>query len=249
MAALQKFLRGLGPFGSLVANVVSFLTTNWVVTMTTLLSLWASLSDWAVAFVDRPGVRTFAFVFIVGLWTWIGIAALIDRRRPKAVTTFPDYRYGLVFEGFTPLFVATNSKMPEPGGLQFSIQIRNFSPSPIKYVLESYDVRIGSRTHEKYGETIVSGYLARGSGRQARLSGFPSGTLTEFFGKETVKGTADFAICYGPPEGNPVRRLRVSLELHLIFPKDGVVDASKGIALGYGDGIKAEIDEAIAPSA
>lgn len=249
MASLQKFLRGLGPLGSLLANLLSFLTTNWVLTMSTLVGFAASLSDWAVEFVERPGVRTFVFVSIAALWTAIGVTVLIDRRRPRAVSTHPDYRYGLVFEGFLPNFNPTNSGMPDAGGLNFSIQTRNFSPVPIKYALESCDVRIGSRTHEKYEPNKVSGHMARGAGRQARVAGFPPGTLDEYFGKDLVKGTADFSICYGPPDGPPVRRLRLSLDLYLIFPKDGAVDVSKGIGLGYNDGIKLEIDEPLVPSA
>lgn len=246
MAALQRFLRGLGPLGSFLANVLSFLTTNWVVTMTTIVSLWASASDWAITLVNAPGTRTFVFVFIAILWTWIGLLMLLDRRRPRSVTTYPDYRYGLVFEGFMPHFVPTNTQMPEPGGLQFAVQLRNFSPVPIKYVLETYDIRIGSRTHQKYQLNSVSGYMARGAGRQVRLSGFPSGTLNEFFGREeATQGTADVSICYGPPDGSPVRRLRLSLELHLIFPKDGAVNPLEGVGLGYGDSIKSEVDEPI----
>ena len=247
MASLQRFLRGLGPIGSFIANILSFLTVNWVVTVTTLISLWASLSDWAVAFVNAPGTRTFAFVFLVLLWTWIGLTVLIDRRRPRSVSTYPDYRYGLVFGGLTPNFVPTNTTMPEPGGLQFAVQLQNFSPVPIKYVLENFDIRIGSRTHEKYEPNSLSGYMARGSGRQARLLGFPSGTLNEFFGKEATKGTADISLCYGPPDGPPVRRLRISLELHLVFPKDGA--AVDGVGLGYGDSIKSEVDEPMERSA
>lgn len=246
MAALQKFLRGLGPLGSLVANLLSFLTTNWVVTMTTVVSIAAGLSDWAVEFVHRPGVQTCGIVFLVLLWTWVGLTVLIDRRRPRAISTHPDYRYGLVFEGFIPTFVPTNAGMPSPGGMLFSIQIRNFSPSPVKYVLESCDIRIGSRTHDKYEPNKISGYMARGSGRQARIGGFPPGTLNEFFGnEEPTKGTADFAVCYGPPDGPSVRRLKLSLDFLLVFPKDGAVNASEGQGLGYSDSIKSEVDEPI----
>ena len=238
MERLTKSLRALGPIGSFIANILSALTTNWVVTMTTLISIYAGASDWVVDFTQNPNVRAAIFVFLVLLWTYIGLTFLVDRRRPRLSTPYPDYRYGLVFEGFSPLFTPLDAALPHPGSLMFAIVVRNFSSAPIKYSLDSYDLRIGSRTTDKF-TAVVTAYLARGSARNTRGAGFLGGVLDEFFGKGDTKGTADFAISYGPPDGPPVRRLRVSLELHIAFPKDGVGQ------LGYADAILSEIDEPI----
>jgi hypothetical protein len=71
--AITQRLRSLGPIGAFLANVVTFLTTNWVLTMSTAAGLWAGLSDWAVGFAADPRVRTGVAVFLVLLWTYVGI--------------------------------------------------------------------------------------------------------------------------------------------------------------------------------
>jgi hypothetical protein len=156
-----------------------------------------------------------------------------------------DYRYALTFDGFVPNFVPSNTQLPEPGGLQFSILLRNYSPGPIQYRLEAVDIRIGTRALPKYKTNTVTGYLARGAARIARPEGFKGGTLGEFFGKGLTNGSADFSICYGPPDGAPVRRLRVSLDLYISFPKDGIINVLAGEGFAYSDGIISEEDEAI----
>ena len=65
MQQLLKWLRGLEPIGSAIADVLTFLTTNWVLTVSTVISLWASLTEWAVGIVQNPRVQTFAESFLV----------------------------------------------------------------------------------------------------------------------------------------------------------------------------------------
>jgi hypothetical protein len=233
------WIRSFGTIGSIFANVLVVLTTNWALTLSAVIAIWVGLKGAATAWVLNPGVEAGAGAFLFLLWSYIGICFLIDRRKPRLIQTHQDYRYGLTYEGLVPNYTQNNSELPEPGGLQFYIQVRNNSPGSMRYVLENVDIRIGSRTIPKYTINTISGHMARGAVRQARPVGFKSGTLAEFFGKGLTEGTADFSICYGPPEGSPVRRLKLSTKVYLVFPKDGA-----GV-LGYADAIISEQDEPI----
>jgi hypothetical protein len=240
-----KWLRSLGPLGNFIANALAFLTTSWALVVSVVVALLTGLISSLRAIALNPTTYVSVGAFLAVLWTLVGITTLIDRRRPRLVRSHQDYRYGLTFEGFGANFSPTNTEMPAPGTLQFIVLIRNYSPGPINYSVESYDVRIGTRAMPKYQPRTISGYMARGAGRQARAIGFPGGTLAEFYGKGMVEGTADFVICYGPPDGPAVRRLKVSLNLYMVFPKDGIVDVQKNVGFGCTDNIISEVDEAI----
>jgi hypothetical protein len=67
--------------------------------------------------------------------------------------------------------------------------------------------------------------------------------MAEFYGKGEIKGTADLSVTYGPPDGPPIRRLKIGIEMTMIFPDRGNVDAAKGVALAYSDNILLEEDE------
>src|SRR6266851_4409190 len=105
MQSILKWLRGFGPVGGSAADALAFLTNNWVLTMSTIIALWAAFTEWAVAFVQNPKVQTAALVFLFVLWTSVGITVLIDRRKPRVIKPDHDYRYGLTFEGLMPLLV------------------------------------------------------------------------------------------------------------------------------------------------
>lgn len=234
-----KWLRELGPIGAFIANALMFLTTNWGVVASALIGLLAGLSSWAVHAFQIPAVYVSVGVFLAALWTVVGVTSLMDRRRPRLIQPYQDYRYGLTFEGLAPVFTQSNSDMPEPGSLQFHINTRNYGPGPLRYVLESVDVRIGTRASVKYKKDSVQGYMARGAARTVRPDSFKPGDLSEFFGKGITEGSIDFSICYGPPEGPLVRRLQMSLQLFFVFPKEA------GGGLGYSDSIILERDESI----
>src|SRR5712672_2357048 len=102
MQPILRWLRGLGPIGGTAADALAFLTNDWVLTVSTIIGLWASLTDWPVGLVQNPKIQTAALVFLFVLWTSIGITILIDRRRPRITKAVQDYLYGLTFEGLTP---------------------------------------------------------------------------------------------------------------------------------------------------
>ena len=245
---LQKFirwLRGFGTIGTAIGTIVLFLTTSWAVAVSAAAALTAALWGGATSFFENHQVQVGIWMFLVTLWTLVGILYLVDRKRPRTTQPYPDYRFGLVFEGFNPNFVATNSGQPDPGSLNFLIQLRNFSSGPIRYTLESLVIQFGTRSIPKYKTNEVSGYLARGSGRQARGQPFLADHIKEFYGKGLINGVAEFTVTYGPPEGPPVRRLKVEMALFLTIPQDGVVDHQRGMMVGWGANIISEKDEAI----
>ena len=211
---MPKFsrLRAIGPLGSQLANILVFLTTNWVLVMSTgsgiIVAIWAN----ATAFVQQPAVRSGIVAFLAILWTFIGILVLNDRRRPQQTSPAPDYRYGLTFEGIMVLFFPNHDD-----ALGFGLNFRNFSPSPVHYHVETCEIRIMSRVAPKIKGGELSSYLARGAGRTSFLTPFKKYDVTEFYGK-TTDGTMDFVVTYGAPDEPPVRRLTMSWKLTLQFP-------------------------------
>jgi hypothetical protein len=220
---------GLGRVGTFIANALAILATNWVVVVSVLLALWASLEDWATAFVTKPSTQTFLIVFLALLWTSIGLVVLADRRKPREVRATQDYRYGLTFEGVVPLYNPTENE----GTLALGITLRNYSSGPIRYDIDSLDLRIGTRSLPKVEKGILYGHMARGAGRTSMPAAFNKSDIAEFMGKRPT-GTLEVSILYGHPEHPPVRRLRIIFDLLFVFSETN---------LGFSANIKEEKDE------
>lgn len=232
MAERFTGLRKLGDVGAFIANVLVFLTTNWPLVVTIIVSIYAGISDWAVATVHKPSVYVTVGVFLSVLWTYIGLTFLIDRRKPRLTQPAQDYRYGLVFEGCVPVYEAAN----EDAALQIGLQLRNFSSGPIRYSVEHFDVRIGSRTLPKLKKGALVSYLPRGAGRTSSNVPFKKEDIIEYAGRR-VEGTVEFSIAYGHPEQPPERRLKMVMDVIFVFNASG--------ALGFGGNITEESDEPI----
>ncbi len=234
MDSFIKSLRKLGPLGTALANVLTLITTNWPLAMSAIVAIWTALSDWAFGLASNARLHVAVLVFLALLWTFVGITVLIDRRRPRSVRTHPDYRYGLTFEGINPNIDAQN----DVGWLTFGIQLRNFSQAPILVRFDHFDVRIGTRAIPKATQKNVTGYLPRGGGRVMSVPPFKKEDVKEFFGKR-VTGTAEFAILYGHPESEPVRKLRMTIDITLGLPAE---EAQPALVV-WGADIVQEIDE------
>jgi hypothetical protein len=233
MQSILRWLRGLGPVGGTAADALAFLTNNWVLTMSTIIALWAAFTEWAVAFVQNPKVQTAALVFLFVLWTSIGITFLIDRRKPRVIKASQDYLYGLTFEGLFPAMGASFDK--DDDELRFGLQLRNFSSGPIKYTVEDFDVRIGNRALPRLQKGALVGFMARGAGRTSHGAPFKRGDFKQLLG-QLLEGTANFVITYGHPEQTPVRRLSISIGLYLQIPEGDN-------PIGFGANILQETDE------
>jgi hypothetical protein len=232
MEGLLKWLRAYGAMGSAVAATIGLLAANWVIALSVIASFYVGLSTWGTEFVERPGVRVGVITFLVLLWAYVGITILVDRRRPRIVQSAQDYNYGLTLEAVAPLYDPNNPV----NILQIGIVLKNYSPGPIRYVVEHFDVRIGSRALPKYQAGTLGSIMPRGGGRLSKGPPFSTADLKEFFGKE-VKGTLEVIIRYGHPDRDPVRRLSLSFDLIMMFNEGG--------PLGFADNITAEKDEAI----
>jgi hypothetical protein len=232
MQGLLKWLRGFGGAGAALANAIAFLTANWAVVVTTVVSLWVAASEWATKFVQKESTHVFVFVFLAVLWTWIGILFLRDRRKPRETTPAQDYRFGLTFEGVVPLYTPNSDP-----ALGFILQLRNFSSGPIRYDVKNMDIRIGTRAMPKFTIGTLSAYMARGAGRTSTPEPFKKADIAEFIGKGLVKGTLECSITYGHPEKPPARKLDLSVDLFLEFRADG--------NLGFNGNITSEQDVAL----
>ena len=238
-------LRALGPIGNALANALAVLTANWPVAMSAIAAILAGALDWLRGVALSPPFVTAVWVFLAVLWTIVGITVLIDRRRPRFVISHMDYRYGLTYEGMQPRYLGVNDPLPDAGSLHFVFMIRNFSPGPIRYEVENLEVRLGTRATPKIQRGTLSGFMARGAGRTSQIKGFTKEQLKEFYKHSDVndpaKGTIEISYLYGPPDGPPVRRLRMSLEFWVMFNQEGAGP------LGWQDGIKSEDDEPLEP--
>lgn len=234
MDRFTKWLRTYGAIGSALAVTVSLLAANWMVAVTVAASIYVGLSAWAIDFVNRPDVRAAAFVFLVLLWTYIGFAILIDRRKARVVKSEQDYRYGLTFEGFMP---AATEFDQDDSELRFALQLRNYSSGPIKYTLNEFDVRIGNRALPMILPGTLFGFMARGAGRTSFSPPFKRGDFKQLIGQH-LEGSARLKIDYGHPEKAPVRQLSISLTVFMMVPEEG--------PLHFGTNILEESDIAIA---
>jgi hypothetical protein len=229
---MDKLTKRFGTLGSQVANIITVLTANWGIVVSVATGVVASVWSVTLGFFQHPAVQVAIGVSLATLWSIIGVTYLADRRRPRIVRTSPDYRYGLTFEGLIPNLVPH----AEDAWLGLGVQIRNFTQAPIRYSIEKFDIRIGTRTLPKTQGRPLKGYLARGGAKIGGAPSFKKDDLREFFGKRVV-GTAECSIIYGHPEEAPVRRLTINMELHFEFTPTG------DPPLTFGADIIDEIDE------
>ena len=231
------WLRGLGPLGNGFANLITFATTNWLITLSALVAAGAAVWNATRDFFLLPQVWIAIGVFLALLWTSIGFAYLRDRKRARDVLVQQDLKYGLTYEGTLPVFIPTDS-----GGLQFFAQFRNFSAGPIKYSIDAFNVRIDTRSLPpiKPGDLVT--YLPRGAVRTSRNVPFKMKDVREFLGS-SVAAIVDVTVSYGHPEREPERQLVMQLEFDLTFPAPDNPDQRLGVA----DKIVSERDEPYVP--
>jgi len=227
MQALIKRLRTLGPVGEFIANLLSFLTANWVMVVSTLAAMWVALWESAVTVVSSPRFLAAAVTFFATLWTALAFMNLAERRRMRRQLS--DYSYGLTFAGVHPNYRPDQ----KDAALQFSILFVNHSlPGAIQYRLERFDVQLGTRALPRLRHQL-GGSLPRGSTKGSRNVPFTYDDIKEFIGWD-ASGTVSFAVVYGHPEREPARRFEMEIEIQLSLQEDG--------RFGYVDTIISERD-------
>lgn len=233
MEKLLSWLKKYGPLGSAVSTAIGLLSAQWILAISVVLGLVAAAWTTANEFVRLPAVQTGAATFLAVLWTFIGLDTVLRRKKAVIVRTEQDYRYGLTMEGIFPNYIPDDPHET----LTFALLIRNFSTAPIKYEIEEFDVRIGNRALPKIQKGRLKGYLPRGGGKRSAPGTFSQDDIKDFVGKK-VTGTIEIKVLYGHPEREPVRRLKINLDMILQINPPAIM---------YGDNITEESDEALPP--
>jgi hypothetical protein len=99
---MQKWLRSFGAAGNFLANAITFLTTNWVLTVSAVTAFLVSLWDQAVEVLGYPRTQATILAFVAVLWTLIGIRMLITQGRPRQVKFAHEDAYSLIVENIEP---------------------------------------------------------------------------------------------------------------------------------------------------
>lgn len=177
-----------------------------------------------------------ALIFVLILWTLIGLFWLAGRRRPVEVFIARDYSYGLTFQGLSAIWDIRN----EDATLQLAIALHNYCPGPLRYSVEKFDVRIDTRSLPDLEIATTNNFLPRGAQRPFYQMPFKKAHVQEFLGKRQ-EGTVSISIAYGDVEKPPSRRLSMSFTTFFAFPVEGgALDH-----LGFNSIISSEKDEAI----
>jgi hypothetical protein len=223
-------LKAIGWIANLIVGIGALLTTPWILAMSVLGGIIVGLWAGALEIAQRPGVQLGVAAFLALLWTFIGLATLRDRKRPRIVSAAQDYSYGLLFEG---LSLGYDPK-GEDGALQLGVVLRNFSPGPLRYTVDKFQVIMGDRTLPRVKKGLLTAFIPRGGQRISRNLPFKRDSIKDFIGKP-VKGTAEFTIAYGHPDRSPERQLKMVIEFNLVLGENAPE--------GYSDSILEESDE------
>jgi hypothetical protein len=227
--------------------LASVFPTVWAAVLTALGSVVLLLLTEGAKLLSNPEFLGAALLFVLVLWSYIALVWLWTRK-PRDVVAL---RHGITFEGVTATF---NPATPE-AALSFALNIRNFCPVPIRYYVESFDVKIETRTlPKKYESRSLQGFLSRGAGRVSSAVPFTFDHIKEFLGRR-LDGSLDFSIIYGDADRQPVRRLTMSIQLFLQFPAlptplpmlPNASIAQGMFPLGFGHNIQSENDEPMNP--
>jgi hypothetical protein len=230
---MWDWLKRLDRSGGTLAWILTILTTQWGVIVSALVAFAVAAFTWTSDFVHRTEVQTAAAVFLVLLWTYIGVSTVSRRKRPIIIRHEEEYSYTLLHEGINFGFDPDNVE----NCLQLGINLRNVGTLPMLYVVESLQVVIGDRTVTKKEYKNNSGIMARFGARVFRDTGFRRDAIKELFDTE-VAGSIKYSIAYGPPDAPSVRRLKLEIEIGMRL----ALDPTKR---GFSDTIISELDQPV----
>jgi len=152
----------------------SVLPTTWAAMIS---AAGATVLIWIVAgakfFTSSAVLGTLTTVVLVR-WTYVALVWLATRRPfDKRLL-----RYGVTFEGVFPVFTPWNKEAT----LGFGIQLRNFSPVPLRYIVEEIEVYLETRTlPSRFGKDSLQSTLPRGAVRMSNPVPFRYDHVHEFF--------------------------------------------------------------------
>lgn len=215
---LAKRLRPFGKAGELAAAGVTLLDANWGIAMTAILAFITGWWTVAFDFVQQPRIYVGALVFLVLLWTLIGILMLRDRGRPIRTQGVQRLEHSLVWNGF--LFV--HDANDDDHFYQIGVAFTNHSGNALKYQIEQFDVIIEKRFVNVREEKNTSGIIPFASGRTYWCNAYKKEDVVSFVDKK-VKGSIELAMMYGPHNGKFQRRLKIKVEGYFIIGVHGAM--------------------------
>jgi hypothetical protein len=241
MANLRKAAPWIFQATGWLASVLPGVWGAMITTVGATVILWLTAG---VAFFTSPAAIGTLTIATLILWTYVALVWLATRRQIDVKFL----RYGVTFEGLTAVFTPGN----RIDTLGFLIQLRNFTPVPLRYYVEEIDVRLETRTlPSRYVKDSLTSFLSRGAARTTSTISFRYEHVQEFFGRR-VEGSLDFSIRYGDADRSPARRLRMSHKITIEFPD---VDTTlplphlpilaQPVPVGFGAAITSESDEPI----
>ncbi|MCK7475854.1 MAG: hypothetical protein MZV49_25480, partial [Rhodopseudomonas palustris] len=155
------------------------MSANWGPVASAIVAVLVSVWTTASHFVQITEVQIAAAVFLFSLWTLIGVSILSSRRKPILIKSYEDYQYALTFEGLVPHYDPNSEKAT----LGFGLTLRNFSPHPIKYTIEQFDVEFNKRSLPVV-KGALGAYVPRGGVRVSRNVPFEKDDIKDYVGKE-----------------------------------------------------------------
>jgi hypothetical protein len=209
-----KYLRGLGSAGGWAANAIQILT--YILPGLTISVIGASIVAYfnsALEWVRLPTVYITAATFLFILWTYIGLSAIIRRRKPQIVTIHHDYAYGLSPEGMLAMVGSFPSNHPiRPNGKAIAIvcNFRNASAGPLRMRIEEARVNLNNKSND---ESInqVDLILPRMAQKSIRIGAIPVEQ-----NEDKMTGSVILRLNYGHPDEEFSRTYIVRTKIQVI---------------------------------
>lgn len=219
---LLKWLRSLGPIGSVAADAVQLLTADWKVVVIALTGIIAGIWETLTALVNNRHVQAGLIWFLAFLWTYIGLRALRSQKRSSVLY---DYAYSLATLGVVP-------QRDNLGGLVIALNFQNVGIGPIKLKTEAFRIIIGT-TIIGYPGPTPDLIIPRASGKSLRHPSFPAANLPV---SQVGTGTIEYVGVYGHPDQQPMRRVKFVWNIQVQNTQP---------TLSWSDAISLETDEQI----
>ncbi len=226
---MQRFFTTIGRGLAWGGVALTYLTTGWgalvTAALTALAAYWLVLSAWLTS----PPVYIACIVFVLCLWTIIGIHSAFHLNRPRHVIVSGPLEHCISIEGFQ-IFIN-----PEGGdnALQIGCNFRNMWSGAIRIEVEEFNLTIEDRFLPE-AERKVSMTIPRLSAR-----GIRSGFFKQEVIKQKMVGNLKLIVLYGKIDELFSRSYTLRSKLYL-----GIQQSAGGqiIAVGLADEFLSESD-------
>jgi hypothetical protein len=158
-------------------------------------------------------------IFVAVLLSLAALVWLATRNKVGTFRVEPDYRFRLGYEGLHLAFDPDDAK-----ALQIGVNLRNASAHPIRYVVDDMRVVIGGHTVPWQPLHTQGGIIPPMIGRTYRFPLMNVEQIKKEAGN-TCRGEVRFNMSYGPPDGQSVRELKMTISIDArLDGKPSIVD-------------------------